>query len=142
MPSAYALSSNLANEALSLSIKNRNSTTLAVSPRRTSVVNADYREMLTVRLDWNEDAFFARDYGRLKLGQITVSTTLYVNRLNTSDPEDWHLPTPEQQQTYNDALLQAMKQAVSRRCTSPAWLDSFTVACASAVPPGARVTLP
>lgn len=115
---------------------------LGVSDRRTSIVDRDFREMLTVRIDWIEADMFSVQFGRLRLAKAMVSTTIYVNRLNTSDAEDWHLPSPEQEQRYRQMLTTAVKSALLSRCTTPTWLDSFTVTCGLNVPPGSRITLP
>lgn len=73
---------------LLLKVKYQDQSILAVSPRRTSLIDPRYRERLTVRSDWMEDGFFSQQIGVLKFVRATISTTVYVNRLNTSAPED------------------------------------------------------
>lgn len=127
---------------LSLSVQAAPFGFLGVGDRRTSVIDQYFREMLTVRIDWVEADIFSRELGRLRLAKAMVSTTIYVNRLNTSDADDWHLPSAEQQQAYQRLLTAAVKSAVMSRCAQPTWIDSFTVACGLNVPPGTRITLP
>jgi len=115
---------------------------LGVSDRRTSIIDRYFREMLTVRVDWVEGDIFNPQLGRLRFAKAMVSTTVYVNRLNTTDVEDWHLPTREQEQHYGEILMSAVKTAVQKRCAQAIWLDSLTEACGISVPPGIRITLP
>jgi hypothetical protein len=130
-PVLARLSEALARQPWQLSVRRLKDGLLAYCDRRPSPLDRGYRETLTVRLDWEDGDFLQREIGQLRFAEVVVSTTIYTNRLNTSSPLDWHLPTPEQEQTYLRTLAASLRGAMASGCggSAPKWLDSATLSC-------------
>ena len=89
---------------------------------RTSSIIQGWHEYLTLR-GWVEN--------RNEIGQydIGVASTVYVNRQNTDRPEEWHLPTDQQQAAYVAALSLSLKRALQAFCPAGRWRDAETFEC-------------
>jgi hypothetical protein len=48
---------------------------------------------------------------------LWYNLTLWVNRYNTDRPNDWHMPTPQQQQIYEQELRARVKSALETLCS-------------------------
>jgi hypothetical protein len=96
----------------------------ASADRRASPIVPPLRENLTIRISFNH-------YNTDTQNSVSfaVATTFYVNELNTSAQEDWHLPKPEVEQRYLEALRQAIRTAMLKNCPSPVWHDSRRLEC-------------
>jgi hypothetical protein len=112
-----------------LQIDRRTNALIAGSDRRPSRIAPRIREYLTIRADFLDDRFLAEQRTIVKFSRVELSTTLYTNELNTTAPEDWHMPTPEIEQRYLRSLHSTMKQLLDRQCAAPRWVDDFKVAC-------------
>jgi hypothetical protein len=105
---------------------------LAVAPRRfSSVLSGKWFEWAQVLIELDREF------------SIDVSLDLLVNKQNTADPSDWHLPTPQQESEYQDAVMEAVKKAVASVCIGPNWTDSTALRCTQLRPKiGPPVTIP
>lgn len=119
---------------------------LASAGRRTSSVNRAMREEPTVRVDISQDlAFSTQLNAKVRYVKVMVSTTLYVNELNTTQNEDWHLPSPEFQKQYVMALHLFVQRTLGEVCPSIQWLDGQRGVCGfpqSSYPALLEVSLP
>ncbi len=93
---------------------------------RVSSVLPGWHELVTVRADIDDECDGC-------LG-VKIFTTLYVNRQNTDRPEDWHLPSERQGQTYLNAVRHSFKQPLQSLCTNSKWTDDRTLVCGVPAP--------
>lgn len=101
----------------------------AIGGRRVSPIVATLRESASVRVDVVDAVFHDRKLGNLPFVKLQFSTMLYINDVNTTRPEDWHLPTPEVQQVYVTHLLGSVKTGVVASCPDPHWVDDYNATC-------------
>ena len=91
---------------------------------RTSPLLLGWREMVTVRVDIET----AQQPPPPWLG-LTVSVNLYVTPQNTPRPEDWHLPTPQQADTWREHLSSALRSSMAVFCRAPIWQRNNVLLC-------------
>ena len=60
---------------------------------------------------------------------VQISLDLLVNKQNTADPADWHLPTDQQQEEYRQAIAAAVARALTAVCVEPIWMGSEAMRC-------------
>ena len=82
------------------------------------------REMATVRVE----AFGEKQNGLMCI-RLSVSTTLLVNSLASTDPDDWHRPNPAQEGDYIKAVQANLKKYLERSCRQPMWRTSHVITC-------------
>jgi hypothetical protein len=99
------------------------SSLIAVASYRLSPVLKGWRELITVRVDVDESYPPPPGVG------LRLSTTLYVNRQNTDRPEDFHLPSEQQQHAYVEAIKAVLKAPLQSLCKKSIWKDSGTLSC-------------
>jgi hypothetical protein len=91
---------------------------LAIAPRRFSHILAggwfEWPQIL-VELD---DEF-----------HVEISLDLIVNKQNTDDPADWHLPTDQQMEEYQKAIAESVTKALTAVCVGPRWEGTRELAC-------------
>ena len=58
--------------------------------------------------------------------RLTVSLDLMVNKQNTSDPADWHLPTDDQLGEYRQAIAGTVTSALAAICMKPGWKERWS----------------
>src|SRR5258707_15394345 len=58
---------------------------------------------------------FHSDFGNILVG-LWPEIRLYVNRYNTDDPKDWHLPNVREDDTYRRAIILALKKKLATLC--------------------------
>jgi len=91
---------------------------MAIAPRRFShVLSGSWFEWPQVLIEVD---------GEYK---VTVSLDLLVNKQNSTDPVDWHLPTDPQQEEYRKALSGVVTQALAKICIDPVWKGSNALTC-------------
>jgi len=99
-------------------------TLIANASYRVSPILPGWREIVTVRVDlrrtsWSEPAFLG----------VTISTTLYVNRQNTDRPQDWQLPSEQQETQYLSEIRNRMKEALEALCIQTNWRNPDELIC-------------
>jgi hypothetical protein len=62
---------------------------------------------------------------------VEVSLDLLVNKQNTSDPADWHMPTDQQEEQYRSAIESTVAKALGNICVGPSWSGTGKLTCAS-----------
>jgi hypothetical protein len=62
---------------------------------------------------------------------ITVSLDLLVNKQNTDQPQDWHLPTEQQQEEYSRAVRANITKELESACVKPVWKGSSELRCSA-----------
>jgi len=77
---------------------------------RVSTILAPLRETVTVDVEMVHS-----DFGDNVVG-LWPEIRLYVNRYNTDDPKDWHLPSVREDDTYRRAILLALKKKLATLC--------------------------
>jgi len=82
------------------------------------------REMATVRVE----AFGEKQNGLMNI-RLSVSTTLLVNSLASTDPNDWHRPNPSQEGDYIKAVQTNLKKYLQQSCQQPVWRTNRVVTC-------------
>ncbi len=82
------------------------------------------REMATVRIE----AFGEKQNG-LMLIKLSVSTTLLVNTLASTNPDDWHRPNPSQEGDYVKAVLASLRKYLEQSCRQSLWRTSNVITC-------------
>lgn len=97
---------------------------IAAASFRVSPVLEGWREIVTIRVDLRE----AYWNGPGAIGVI-ISTTLYVNRQNTSAPRDWSLPTRQQEVLYLAQIRRQIRGAVASLCKKAEWMNQEDVLC-------------
>ncbi len=94
----------------------------------TSTVLKDYRprlrEMSTVRVDVGHKIIQNTD--RIL---FSISTNLLVNTLASTDPDDWHRPTPAQEQEYVRSVQNSVKRMLEAKCEHAIWRTNHTLTC-------------
>ena len=135
MPSFLAgLERALGSEPLNLSTKlqartSDHGTLFGTSQYKASKVLQDYRprlrEIATVRVD----AFEGRKQ-EFSYVMLSVSTNLLVNTLASTDPADWHMPSPPQAEDYVNAVRDSLKKKLEQMCDHPRWKSDRVLACA------------
>lgn len=126
-----ALARGLRVPPWSMDVEASSTIILASAGRRPSAVNPAMREAPTVRMDLGQDYVYSTQLNRrIRYVKVTVSTTVYVNDLNTSQNEDWHLPTIEYQNQYVSALHFLVQRTLGEVCPSIQWLDGQRAVCA------------
>jgi len=119
----------LANPPFSLSTTLAARSVLGVAAYRVSPILPSSRELVTLRVDVSFDGK-TTDLPIPKLG-LAISSTLYVNRQNTQRPEDWHLPSPQQEQSYLSQFKATLKRSIQSICRTSTWTDDSTLMCES-----------
>jgi hypothetical protein len=99
-------------------------TLIANASYRFSPILPGWREIVTVRVDlrrisWGEPAFLG----------VTISTTRYVNRQNTDRPQDWQLPSEQQETQYLSEIRTRMKEALESLCIQTNWRNPDDLIC-------------
>jgi hypothetical protein len=122
-----AIETALTGAPLLLSATRVETTLIGTAEYRSSPILPGWRELVTVRVDVTSSRHFSDYTG------VTISTTLYVNRQNTVQPADWHLPTPAQEQAYSRAILSDLKTPIQALCLSSEWVDDKTLRCETVV---------
>lgn len=82
------------------------------------------REMATVSIE----AFRANEQG-LTCIRLSVSTNVLVNTLASTDPNDWHRPSPAQEGDYVKAVQANLKKYLEQSCHQPLWRTSHVITC-------------
>jgi hypothetical protein len=82
------------------------------------------REMATVRVE----AFGEKQNGLMYI-RLSVSTTVLVNTLASTDPNDWHRPNPAQEGDYIKAVQANLKKYLDQSCRQPLWRTSQVITC-------------
>ncbi|MFZ0746122.1 MAG: hypothetical protein WAM85_17055 [Terracidiphilus sp.] len=82
------------------------------------------REMATVRVE----AFGEKQNGLMYI-RLSVSTTVLVNTLASTDPDDWHRPNPAQEGDYINAVQANLKKYLEQSCRQPLWRTSHVITC-------------
>lgn len=82
------------------------------------------RELATVRLD----AVPATE-ANLSYCRMTVSTTLLLNNLATTSPEDWHRPGISQEEDYVLAVRKALHDHLTAACADSYWRTDRVLTC-------------
>ncbi len=110
----------------------------ATSGIRNSLVLPGWREQLTISVaaaaydPTCTMGLRTRDNRSHCLGLIGT-TTLYVNKQNTHQSSDWHLPSPAQGAEYADKLTDRMRDLLESFCAkhdrSPTWTNPRTLKC-------------
>jgi hypothetical protein len=130
----------LAEKPLMLDTQVNESDVLGISDHRVSpVLDGGYREVVTVRIDVKggmvRDLVDPRSVDEVNDGSpmvgTIVSTDMLVNKLNTDQKSDWHLPSDAQQEAYLRGIKEALKARLSSICSDAAWLDDKTLSCRS-----------
>jgi hypothetical protein len=62
---------------------------------------------------------------------VEISLDLLVNKQNTSDPADWHMPTDQQEAQYRSAIESTVTKALGNICVGPSWSGTGKLTCAS-----------
>lgn len=62
--------------------------------------------------------------------RVEVSFDLLVNKQNSANPADWHLPTDPQEAEYRKAIVKTVTGALSPICVQPIWKGSDILRCA------------
>ena len=109
-------------ESLGLETLFKNTGVLGRAKYRASPVIQGWRDYITVR------AFF-EETDNPRLVELAVATTIYVNRQNTDRPDDWHLPTDQQQSAYVAQLSASLKRQLATMCPRGSWSDAETFFC-------------
>ncbi len=78
-------------------------TVFGIASYRVSKVLPGWREIVTVRVDLGSSG-----WSESKYTGVVISTTLYVNRQNTTSPNDWNLPTEQQNNAYLNIIKSGM----------------------------------
>jgi hypothetical protein len=86
------------------------------------------REMVTVRLDAYADR---RD--DLSVIDLVVSTTIYVNPLNSTRPQDWSLPDEVKERAYIEAIQRNLNEDIRKTCRTGQWRSPRLFSCGLAV---------
>jgi hypothetical protein len=118
----------LAGPPLSLSTIMRTSSVVGTGSYRISPVLSGWREFVSVII--NIELEFDHSGAITAIG-VDISTSLYVNRQNTDRPEDWHMPSPQQDLTYFEAVRGNLKKLLAGLCKTHAWVDDQTLSCSS-----------
>jgi hypothetical protein len=104
-----------------LSLPNRTVKTdrvMAVAPKRFSrILSGGWFEWAQILVELDEEF------------QMQVSLDLLVNKQNTSDPADWHLPTYQQEDEYRKAIAETVTGALAAICIEPVWSGSDALRC-------------
>lgn len=82
------------------------------------------REMATVRVE----AYGEKENG-LTYIRLSISTTLLVNTLASTDPNDWHRPNPAQEGEYIKAVQANLKTYLGQSCQQSVWRTSRILTC-------------
>src|SRR5262249_18281508 len=86
---------------------------MAMAPKRFSrVLSGGWFEWVQVLVELD------REFG------VEVSVDLVVNKQNTAEPADWHLPTDPQLDQYRQALIGTVNRALTSVCVEPKWNGS------------------
>jgi hypothetical protein len=109
-------------ESLGLETVLKNAGVLGRAKYRVSPVIQGWRDYITVR------AFF-EETDRPNAVELAVATTIYVNRQNTDRPDDWHLPSDQQQAAYVAQLSASVKRQLATVCPRGGWRDAETFVC-------------
>ena len=74
---------------------------------------------------------------------VVVSLDLLVNKQNTANPGDWHLPTDQQTDEFRRATLIQITRALNGICVRPVWEGSDRFSCTQLrAPDGWLVNMP
>jgi hypothetical protein len=105
---------------------------MALAPRRFSqILSGGWFEWPQVLVQLDEEY------------QVEVLLDLLVNKQNTSDPADWHMPTDQQVDQYRKIIVESITQALNKVCVKPQWAGSATLHCAQfRTNDGSLVTIP
>ncbi|WP_433968373.1 hypothetical protein [Tunturiibacter gelidiferens] len=77
--------------------------------------------LVTVRIKFSAPALL----GRIQVDpKVTVASTLYVSRQNSSTNSDWHLPSDQENAAYVDRLRDNVHQQLDGLCDTPHWQQS------------------
>lgn len=109
-------------ESLGLETTFKNEGVLGKAHYRVSPVIQGWRDYVTVR------AFFEETDDPDAI-ELAVATTIYVNRQNTPRPEDWHLPSDQQQSAYVTQISTSVKRQLAAVCPRGGWHDAETFVC-------------
>jgi len=91
---------------------------LALAPKRFSqVLSGGWFEWAQVLVKLDEEF------------RVEVSLDLLVNKHNTANPADWHLPTGQQEAEYRKAIAKTITEALSPICVQPIWKNSGVLRC-------------
>ena len=82
------------------------------------------REMATVRVE----AFGEKQNGLMNI-RLSVTTTLLVNSLASTDPNDWHRPNPAQEADYIKAVEANLKKYLQQSCQQSVWRTNRVITC-------------
>jgi hypothetical protein len=111
-----------------MKVQRRRFSVTGVGIRRVSPIASIWRELLSVHIDgWTTEQ--ANNNGQAVALNFELSTLLYVNRQNTTRPDDWQMPPPEIEEAYKSRLLNTLRTAVAGSCRSGRWWDQLTFVC-------------
>lgn len=93
---------------------------VGVGGKRRSVVLANWHEQATVRAVMSELPLSVRDPGQgiqnFAGVQVGFATTLYVNNRNTMDDSEWRMPSPDQNQAFDGAVVSTVRSLAYQIC--------------------------
>jgi hypothetical protein len=97
---------------------------LAARAHLASEVISPYREWVTIRVDFEggKERFF-------HWTGLTISSTILVNRQNTSGRVDWTAASEQQERLYVEALRSKLREKTKTMCNKGAWLDEKRYNC-------------
>jgi len=95
---------------------------------RASSILKGWREIVTIRLQGldGEDDIVVTNKAQTN---IEVISTMYVNRQNTSQPNDWTLPSENQAALWVETMLMNIKNEMQKLCRVPQWVDRTALKC-------------
>lgn len=128
LPIIDAFVKQLTGAPWDLKARRRDFDVTASGPRRLSKVVTGWRERLSIYLNGYEGEQ-DNEHGRAATLSFELATVLYVNRQNTTRPNDWHMPPPEVDGLYQERLLISLKSAMAAACRAGRWWDSETFLC-------------
>jgi hypothetical protein len=112
---------------------------LGTASYRPSPILSGFREIVTVRVDAHMIGSDVVSEYTLAGGTpvipapqvigVELYTTFYVNKQNTNNPEDWHLPSEPQSQIYLDKLKTGIKASIVKTCKKAVWLSEAYLYC-------------
>jgi hypothetical protein len=103
----------------------------AIAPRRFSkVISGEWFEWAQVLIELDEEY------------RVKLYLDLLVNKQNTEEPSNWHLPTEQQQEEYRRAIITAITRELANVCINPVWSGSKVLRCAQLATSNGMVAIP
>jgi hypothetical protein len=114
-----ALDHGAADPPLSLQDRNvKGNRLLAIGSKRFSkVLSGGWFEWTEILVELDEEY------------EVSISLDLLVNKQNTANPADWHLPTDQQVDEYRQVIKSMVARTLSQSCVDPAWTGTKQLRC-------------